>query len=292
MSRGRFAPSPTGALHMGNLRTALAAWCSAVSAGGDFLVRFEDLDRITSRRDIAATQLADLEALGVSWSGEPVFQSNRFHLYNAAIEQLAHQGLVYECFCTRKDIAAAAAAPHGGPMRYPGTCRDLKKSERAERARQKQPALRLRSEEATVDFVDAVHGNVSGRADDVVVRRNDGVPAYNIAVVVDDAAQGVSEVVRGDDLVGVTPSQILLQRFLALPTPAYAHIPLVVGDDGERLAKRHGAVTTADLIADGWAIDTIRDKLFTSLGCTGPSDFSWGAVPRGSWLVSRWVPAE
>lgn len=284
MTRGRFAPSPTGPLHIGNLRTAVAAWCSAQSGGGDFIVRFEDLDRVTSRREWAVAQLSDLEALGVSWLGQPVFQSERFELYNEAIDELTQQGLTYECFCTRKDIATAPAAPHGPVGGYPGTCRDLSPTERRERAARKNPALRLRANGVRIDFDDVVRGVVSGTADDVVIRRNDGVPSYNIAVVVDDALQGVSEVVRGDDLVDVTPTQILLQQLLGLPTPRYAHVPLVVGSDGERLSKRHGATTISDLAATGCSVTQVREYVYASLRCSGPSDFSWNTVPRDRWV--------
>lgn len=286
MPRGRFAPSPTGQLHVGNLRTALAAWFSAASSAGDFIVRFEDLDRVTSRRDWAESQLADLSTLGITSSVQPVFQSERFALYDAAIDSLRRAGSVYECFCTRKDIAEAAAAPHGIATRYPGTCRQLTDHERRERARSRKPALRLRSGAVEVEFVDEIWGPVSGVADDVVVRRNDGVPAYNIAVVVDDAEQGVTEVVRGDDLRDVTASQVLLQKLLGLGAQRYAHVPLVVGTDGERLAKRHGAVTLSELTARGWTPDDVYASLCASLSCSGPGDFSWANVPRERWMFS------
>ena len=269
MITGRFAPSPTGELHLGNLRTALAAWMSAHRDGpgtGRFLVRFEDLDRVTSSRDIAAQQLADLAAIGIEPDEPPVFQSDRFDLYDEAIDGLIARGLTYPCFCTRREIREAARAPHGGQAAYPGTCRSLTPRERARRALERPGAVRLNTEAAglsgaEIAFRDALAGDVAGPVDDVVLRRNDGVPAYNVAVVVDDAAQGVSEVVRGDDLLAVTPTQVALQRLLGLPTPAYVHVPLVLGPDGERLAKRHGAVTLADLAAHGIGAVEVRRRL-------------------------------
>ena len=211
---GRFAPSPTGDLHLGNLRTALAAWMSAKrnGDGGRFLVRFEDLDRVTSSRDIAAAQLRDLAAIGIVPDEEPVFQSDRFGLYDEAIDSLTARGLTYPCFCTRREIAEAAAAPHGVVGRYPGTCRGLSTAERAARAEERPGALRLDAAAAGFDEIeieDVLHGRVNGTVDDVVLRRNDGVPSYNVAVVVDDAAQGITEIHdvhhidRGyDDIVG------------------------------------------------------------------------------------------
>jgi glutamyl-tRNA synthetase len=266
---GRFAPSPTGELHLGNLRTALAAWMSAHRGGpgtGRFLVRFEDLDRVTSSAGIAAGQLADLAAIGVVPEEPPVFQSDRFDLYDRAIDGLIAAGLTYPCFCTRREIREAAQAPHGGQVAYPGTCRALSPRERARRAVERPGAVRLNTEAAglagaEIAFSDALAGTVSGPVDDVVLRRNDGVPAYNVAVVVDDAAQGVTEVVRGDDLLEITPTQVALQRLLGLPTPAYVHVPLVYGEDGERLAKRHGAVTLSDLAARGTGPDEVRRRL-------------------------------
>jgi len=278
-SRGRFAPSPTGPLHVGNLRTALAASALARSSGGDFVIRFEDLDRVTSSRDIATQQLHDLASVGVVSHSQPAFQSERFSVYEDHINRLAALGLAYECFCSRKEIREAAHAPHGNHMLYPGTCRDLSESEREKRRAERSPALRLRSSREDVRFVDRVLGDCGGAVDDVVLRRNDGVPAYNLAVVVDDELQGITEVVRGDDLVGVTPSQIHLQQLLGFSTPTYCHVPLVVGTDGERLAKRHGAVSLSDLAASGYSADDVRAVLWASLGQIGDT-FDLSLVPR------------
>jgi glutamyl-tRNA synthetase len=251
-SDGRFAPSPTGTLHLGNLRTALLAWLFARSAGSRFLVRMEDLDTGRVRPGVADEQLADLAAIGLDWDGEVVWQSARPGLYAEALERLVAAGRVYECFCTRAEVRAAASAPHG-PLpegAYPGTCLRLSAADRAaRRGAGRRPALRLRACAAEVGFVDRVLGPASGVVDDFVLRRADGAFAYNLAVVVDDAAQGIGEVVRGADLVDTTPRQLLLARLLGLPEPAYAHVPLVLGPDGARLAKRHGSVTLRDVPA-------------------------------------------
>jgi glutamyl-tRNA synthetase len=251
-SDGRFAPSPTGSLHVGNLRTALLAWLFARTAGARFLVRMEDLDQGRVVAGSAEQQLGDLRALGLDWDGEVVYQSNRHHAYEAAIERLLAEGRLYECFCTRAEIRAAASAPHG-PLpegAYPGTCLRLTAAQRhRKRAGGRPPALRVRADAARVCFVDRVHGRHEGVVDDFVVRRNDGAPAYNLAVIVDDAWQEIGEVVRGDDLLDTTPRQLFLAEALGLEPPAYAHVPLVLGPDGARLAKRHGAVTLGELDA-------------------------------------------
>ena len=280
---GRFAPSPTGALHLGNLRTAVAAHASVQASAGTFLIRFEDLDMHNANMANAQQQLDDLAAIGVGASETPVVQSERFALYHDAIARLTEAGHTYECFCTRKEVLEAAQAPHGGQVMYPGTCRDLSEAEREERRGVRPGALRLRAHGATQSFTDHIHGTVTGVVDDVVLRRNDGVPSYNIAVVVDDALQGVTEVVRGDDLLDVTANQVHLQTLLGYDTPMYGHVPLAVGDDGERLAKRHGAVTLADLAAQGISAAQVQDMLWASLGQSGEA-FSWDAVPRQPWV--------
>jgi glutamyl-tRNA synthetase len=228
---GRFAPSPTGDLHLGNLRTALLAWLFARSAGGRFLMRMEDLDTSRVRPGVEERQLADLAAIGIDWDGPVVRQSERLDLYAQALGQLD----TYPCFCTRAEIREAPSAPHGPVGAYPGTCRELTAAQRAEReAAGRPPALRVRA---------------GGDVDDFVVRRGDGAFAYNLAVVVDDADMGVDQVVRGADLADSTPRQAWLGRALGLPLPEYVHVPLVLGADGARLAKRHGAVTLRELDA-------------------------------------------
>lgn len=288
MITGRFAPSPTGPLHLGNLRTALVAWLAARAAGGRFLVRMEDLDRVTSSRAHEAAQLRDLERLGLDWDGEVVRQSERFDRYAAAIASLEARGLVYECFCTRREIREAAAAPHGEAPEgvYPGTCRTLDTSGRdARRAAGRPAALRLHGRARRVAFTDLLHGPSAGEVDDVVLRRNDGVAAYNLAVVVDDHAQGVTQVVRGDDLLSSTPRQLALWDLLGQgPPPGYLHVPLLLAPDGARLAKRHGAVTLDDLAAVGVAPELVLTRLAASLGLAAP-----GERPTPAELVERFA---
>ena len=247
---GRYAPSPTGILHLGNLRTALAAWLFARSQAASFLIRMEDLDQGRVQPGLDSGQLADLRSIGLDWDGEVVFQTDRTRLYDDAIVALEDQGLVYECFCTRAEIREAASAPHG-PLpegAYPGTCLHLTGGEReAKRAGGRPAALRVRAGATQVGFLDELLGPSEGVVDDFVVRRNDGAHAYNLAVVVDDGAQGIGQVVRGADLLESTPRQLWLAEVLGLPAPRHAHVPLVLGPDGARLAKRHGAVTLRDV---------------------------------------------
>ena len=296
--RGRYAPSPTGALHLGNLRTALLAWLFARHAGSEFLLRVEDLDTGRVRPGHEAGQLADLAALGLDWDGEVVRQSERTGLYAAAAQRLD----AYPCFCTRAEIRQAASAPHGALPEgaYPGTCRELTRAERAAReASGRPPALRLRAGAATVAFTDRLLGSYAAVVDDLVVRRNDGIPAYNLAVVVDDTAAGVGEVVRGADLVETTPRQLHVAARLGLPAPSYAHVPLVLGADGARLAKRHGAVTLADRVAAGESPADVRAALarsvrLASAGETPPLDellrrFDPSALPTEATVLTAWT---
>jgi glutamyl-tRNA synthetase len=288
-SDGRFAPSPTGALHLGNLRTALLAWMFARSAGARFLIRVEDLDASRVRPGIEAAQLEDLRALGLEWDGSVVRQSERLELYDEATRRLDRAGLLYPCYCTRAEIRASLSAPHGiaAADRYPGTCRELTRRERAEReASGRPPALRVRSGDASFTFEDRLLGPYVGTVDDFVVRRNDGVPAYQLAVVVDDAAQGVGEVVRGADLLDSTPRQLLLYALLDLPAPTYAHVPLVLGPDGRRLAKRHGAVTLRDRRERGETPREILRWMGATLGLSGSGD------PTAEGLLAAFDPAR
>jgi glutamyl-tRNA synthetase len=242
---GRYAPSPTGVLHLGNLRTALLAWLFARSAGARFAIRVEDLDTGRVRPHYVQEQLDDLAAIGIDWDGEVLVQSERTALYEAALDQLP----VYECFCTRAEIREAASAAHRPVDAYPGTCLRLSDAEREAKRAGREPALRVHAGAARIDFDDRLLGPRTGVVDDFVVRRNDGAFAYNLAVVVDDAAQGIGEVVRGADLVDSTPRQIWLARTLDATPPAFAHVPLVLGEDGRRLAKRHGDVTLREVAA-------------------------------------------
>jgi glutamyl-tRNA synthetase len=273
MPDGRFAPSPTGPLHLGNLRTALLAWLFARSDGSRYLLRIEDLDAAGSRSVHEASARADLAALGLDHDGPVLRQSDRRSVHEAAVERLVADGRTYPCYCTRREILAeveaAVSAPHG-PLpagAYPGTCRDLTAGERAEReAAGRRPSLRLRASGEVLGFVDRVAGPVTRAVDDFVIRRADGAPAYNLSVVVDDHDQGIGEVVRGDDLLDTTPRQILVARLLGLPSPAYAHVPLVLGPDGERLAKRHGSVALADQVAAGRSPADVLSWFGASLG--------------------------
>jgi glutamyl-tRNA synthetase len=266
---GRFAPSPTGDLHVGNLRTALLAWLFARSQSARFLMRVEDLDTGRVRPGLEARQLADLRAIGIDWDGPVVRQSERRQLYAGALEQLDAGGLLYRCWCTRAEIREAASAAHG-PLpegAYPGTCRELAAAQVAEReASGRPPAWRVRADDAAVTFTDRVCGPFTGAVDDFVVRRNDGVHAYNLAVVVDDGAQAIGEVVRGADPVESTPRQLWLGARLGLAAPGYAHVPLMVGPDGARLAKRHGAVTLAERAALGQSPADVRRELLAPFG--------------------------
>jgi glutamyl-tRNA synthetase len=296
---GRFAPSPTGPLHLGSLRTALVAWLFARSQGARFLVRIEDLDPQRSRPEFERLQLSDLAALGIDWDEPPVRQSERRAVYDEALAALQAAGLVYPCFCTRAEIREAASAPHSElpDGAYPGTCRQLSEVQRRRRKAEGRPsALRLRAEAARVEFEDRLLGTCAGVIDDFVVRRADGVPAYQLAVVVDDAAQGIGEVVRGADLADSTPRQILLAQLLGLPVPRYAHVALVLGADGARLAKRHGSVTRADRAEPAGATLSL---LARSLGITTDvrparagdllSGFNPGRLPRApfTWPETR-----
>lgn len=272
---GRFAPSPTGELHLGNLRTALLAWLFARTRGGRFVVRMEDLDTDRVRPGAEQSQLADLGRLGLDWDEPVVRQSERLALYAQALAALEATGLTYPCFCTRREIREASSAPHGELPEgaYPGTCRELTARARAERETSGRPAaVRLRAGEARVEFDDLVAGPVSGTVDDFVLRRGDGMPAYNLAVVVDDADQAIGEVVRGADLVDSTPRQILLGRLLGLPEPRFAHVPIVVGEDGRRLAKRHGAVTLRERELCGEAPEEITGRLAATVGLAEPGE--------------------
>ncbi|WP_405133917.1 tRNA glutamyl-Q(34) synthetase GluQRS [Nocardia sp. NBC_01388] len=262
---GRFAPSPSGDLHLGNLRTAVLAWLFARSTGRGFRLRMEDLDRV--KPGAAERQSADLAALGLDWEPPVVWQSQRLPLYDAAIAELTAAGRTYECFCTRREIQQAVTAPHGPMGAYPGTCRALTDAERAEqRAAGRPAALRLRADITELVITDELLGSYRGAVDDLVLRRGDGSPAYNLAVVVDDADQGIDQVVRGDDLLASTPRQVYLATLLGLPIPQYAHVPLVLNTAGQRLAKRDGAVTLRDRIALGETPDQILNALATSLG--------------------------
>jgi glutamyl-queuosine tRNA(Asp) synthetase len=288
---GRFAPSPTGVLHLGNLRTALASWLSAKSRGGRWAVRVEDVDAARCRRDLADEQLRDLSRIGLESDAPVVWQSERGGFYRAALEQLAERGRLYRCRCTRKDLALLASAPHAddGLRAYPGICR-------AEKVGGFMPeALRAELPPGAVEWADLLLGpqaddpaNLTG---DPVLYRRDGCFAYHLAVVVDDGEQGVTEVVRGADLRGVTATQIRLQELLGYARPAYAHLGLVTAPDGARLGKRGGAPGLAALGQRGASPAEVVGWLGWSLGCLERpaacraaelvEGFEWSKVPAG-----------
>jgi len=300
--RGRFAPSPTGRLHLGNAWAALLGWLWARSEGGEFLLRIEDLDAARSRPELGEALLADLGWLGLGFDGAPVFQSHRLGLYRAALDRLRQTGRVYPCFCTRSEIARAVSAPHGpadeGP-RYPGTCLALTPDQIAERGRTRPPAWRFRPREGLTEVHDLLHGtvvqDVAREVGDFVVLRNDGVPSYQLAVVVDDADTGITHVLRGDDLLDSTPRQIQLCEALELPVPTYAHVPLLLGPDGKRLAKRAGTPSLADLRERGVPSDRLLGLLagWARLGDGRPvglevlaHQFALERLPRGPIAVN------
>ena len=303
METGRFAPSPSGRMHLGNLFCTLLSWLSVKSRGGRWILRIEDLDTARCRPDYARQVEEDLRWLGLPWDeggstggpDAPYFQSQRTALYESALARLQGMGLVYPCFCTRAQLHAASA-PHreDGLTVYPGTCRDLPPEEIAARmAAGRRPALRLRVPEETVTFTDGHLGEVSEYlptdCGDFLLRRSDGLFAYQLAVVVDDAAMGVTEVVRGADLLSSTPRQLLLYELLGLPAPRFRHFPLLLSPDGRRLSKRDGDLGLAAL-QTRCTPEEVVGKLAYLAGqnpTAAPQTpqalaeaFDWNAVPR------------
>lgn len=268
---GRFAPSPTGSLHLGSLTTCLGSYLMARRQGGRWLVRIEDLDGPRTIPGMADEILRTLEALGFRWDGEVLFQSRRADLYREVLETLSAKGLTYPCGCSRAEIARVSTAPHGadeGPA-YPGSCRDGLPPGKTPRS------LRLRVSDEEISFTDALLGPVSQRlaraCGDFPVQRADGGIAYHLAVVVDDALSGVTQVVRGADLAASTPRQIYLQRLLGYATPSYAHLPLVTGTGGAKLSKRDSAVSTAGGRGLGRAASTLLRAALRFLGQDTPA---------------------
>ncbi len=291
---GRFAPSPTSDLHLGNLRTALLAWLFARSTGRDFRLRVEDLDttRVTAAAGVAERQLHDLAALGLDFDGEVIWQSRRRGAYAEAVSKLE----TYPCYCTRREIAEAVSAPHGDVHRpYPGTCLQLSQSQRASLAVTRPPALRVRAAGAVSTVFDVLSGEVSAVVDDFVLVRNDGTPAYNLAVVVDDLDAGIDQVVRGADLLTSAARQAWLAATLGGQVPEYAHVPLAVNAKGQRLAKRDGAVSLADLGRAGVTPQQVLAHLAESLGLADADEsitparllprFDPSKLPHQPWVV-------
>lgn len=266
----RFAPSPTGRLHVGHGWSALMAMDMARAAGGAFRLRIEDIDGTRSRTEHVEAIVEDLRWLGVSWDGEIIFQSQRLGDYAAALDRLKAMGLAYPCFCTRADIAASATAPHGsGGALYPGTCRGLSTDERERRRTREPHAWRIDMGKAIamagpLSWQDADHGTVTANpllAGDVVLARKDAPTSYHLACTLDDAAMGVTHVLRGNDLRAATDIHRLLQALLDLPSPLSRHHALLVGPDGRRLAKRDGSIALADLRAQGITPTQLADAL-------------------------------
>ena len=275
MPSGRFAPSPTGDLHLGNLRTALIAWLFARSDDSTFGLRFEDLDTMTVRPEYYLGQADDLRALGLDWDEPVINQSDRLDIYRAAIDRLLADGLAYPCYCSRREIREATQAPNGpwSQGSYPQTCRHLTAAQRSERERAgRPPAYRLRTDSPVIEFDDLVAGPSSGVVDDLVIQRNDGTPAYNLVVVIDDVAAEIEVVVRADDLLSSTPRQIQVARTLGLTPPRFAHVPLVLAPNGDRLAKRDGAVTLHDRMALGETPGDVLSYLASTLGLCEPDE--------------------
>jgi glutamyl-tRNA synthetase len=255
-------------MHLGNARTALLAWLQVRRAGGTIVMRVEDLDAQRVVDGAEARMLDEMKWLGLDWDEGPVRQSERAERYRAAASELVAKGLAYECACSRTEIAAAASAPHGDEPRYPGICRELPPENVRARAAAagRKTALRYRASER-IGFEDLVRGAVEPvGVDDFVIVRSDGVAAYQLAVVVDDAAMGVTDVLRADDLLGSTPRQIALYRSFGLPVPRFAHVPLVLSPEGERLAKRNRPASVGDLRARGVTPEAIVGALASSAG--------------------------
>jgi glutamyl-tRNA synthetase len=280
--RGRYAPSPTGDLHLGNLRTALLAWLFVRCRGGHFVLRVEDLDRPRVRPEATQRMLDDLRWLGLDWDEgpdiggpyAPYTQSERIAIYEHYLHHLELANLVYPCYCSRAEIANAASAPQQGVEtgpRYPGTCRNLSSTQRRELAHQRRPSLRFRVDDTRiVSFTDLIAGpqqqHVQQVVGDFIVRRMDGVFAYQFAVVVDDALMQINQVVRGGDLISSTARQILLFEALGFPVPTFAHVPLVLDEQGKRLAKRDGSTGIEPLRAGGTTPNQVISRLAASCG--------------------------
>jgi glutamyl-tRNA synthetase len=278
----------------------LLGWLQLRALHGHFLLRIEDLDRARARDLYVETLMRDLEYLGLGWDEKPLFQSERGEVYDATLSRLAEAGRTFACFCSRAEIARAASAPHAGEEgpRYPGTCRGLGEAEVRARSEKRTPAVRIIPRPGVVSFVDGVHGpyaqDVEALVGDFVVRRNDGVASYQLAVVVDDVESGITHVLRGDDLLSSTPRQLLLYEALAAPAPAYAHVPVMLGEDGKRLAKREGPFAIADLRQAGVPAERVIGLLakWSGLGDGAPvradalvKGFSLEQVPKAPVVV-------
>ena len=293
--QGRFAPTPSGRMHLGNVFSALMAWLSVRSKGGELLLRIEDLDTMRCPRENEALLREDLTWLGLDWDAEQPRQSEKTEYYEEILCKLKEAGQVFPCWCTRGDLKNAPNAPHasdGHPI-YPGTCRDLTDVQRAEKAAERPPLWRLRVPEETVSFTDGHYGEYSedlaSDCGDFILRRADGVFAYQLAVVADDIQAGVTEVVRGRDLISSTPRQLYLYRLLGAAPPRYYHVPLLTAPDGRRLSKRDRDLDLG-VLRERYAPEEIIGALGHAAGLTeeyrpcSPAElitlFAWDKVPR------------
>ena len=299
---GRFAPSPSGRMHLGNLWSCLLAWLSARSVGGGMVLRLEDLDPDRCKREYCDQVMRDLEWLGLDWDNQPVYQSERTELYAQAFAQLEQQGLVYPCYCNRAE-RLAASAPHrsDGIVIYGGRCRNLSREEQEELEKTRRPAWRLRVPDEEYIFQDLLQGeyreNLERDCGDFILRRSDGVYAYQLAVVVDDALMGVNQVVRGQDLLDSTPRQNYIQNLLGYPHPQYGHVPLLLAGDGRRLAKRdrdqelgqlQQRYTAPELVGKLAHLAGLLDRPEAVTPRELVSLFSWDKVPQGDIKIDAW----
>lgn len=291
---GRFAPSPSGRMHLGNVLCALLAWLSARHQGGQYLLRIEDLDTLRCPRSYAELIQDDLRWLGLDWDGAVPYQSERTAIYEGYEAILREKGLLYPCFCSRAALHAASA-PHlsDGRVVYAGTCRDLTPEQVVEKRKTRSPATRVRVPDEEVRFTDGVFGayreNLARECGDFIIRRSDGVFAYQLAVVVDDALSGVTEVVRGADLLSSTPRQIWLHRLFGFEPPAFVHIPLLCDHDGRRLSKRDEDLDLG-LLRQRFTPEQVIGALACAAGLLDrpepvaarelAADFSWDKIPR------------
>ena len=291
---GRFAPTPSGRLHLGNILCAMLAYLSARCKGGRFLLRIEDVDVPRCPRRLAQQAIDDLTWLGFTWDEPPLYQSDRTEIYREALDRLAENGHIYPCFCTRAQLMSLAA-PNLGDTQivYNRACATLTPEEAAERAKTRAPAMRLRVPEEEIAFTDGLFGeqreNLARDCGDFILRRSDGLYGYQLAVVVDDALQGVTEVVRGRDILSATPRQMYLQRLLGYPQPEYVHIPLLTDPQGRRLAKRDRDLDLTAL-AQRFTPEEILGRLAYSAGLIPEvrpatlesliAEFDWAKVKR------------
>ncbi|MBT5031994.1 MAG: tRNA glutamyl-Q(34) synthetase GluQRS [Proteobacteria bacterium] len=290
-SVGRYAPSPSGPLHLGNLRTALFSWLQARWCGATFVLRMDDLDTPRMRSGMGERAIDDLKWLGIDWDAGPFVQSECHHYYQQAFEQLKQMGLLYKCVCSRKEWQAVASAPHGKARLYPGTCREPDALQKRRLDDSVQFSWRFRVENAVINFEDRIHGateqDLAREVGDFVVRRADGVFSYQLASVVDDARMHVSHVLRGADLLDSTPRQIALIKALNYTVPEYWHVPLISDISGSRMAKRDGSDSLAEMRQQGLSRADIIARMFEGLQLAAQIPFG---SPQA--ILESWNPEE